>query len=150
MSALATLQRSDMREKVRRAEHEMLERGERVEIPVEHIFSDGVYARKITIPAGTVLTGKIHKRENLNFLLEGEMSVLTEEGVRRVGAGFMVVSPPGTKRIAYTHTQCIWVTVHGTRETDLEKIEAEFIAQSEEEYLDFVKALALEEVPCLG
>jgi quercetin dioxygenase-like cupin family protein len=150
MSAIAMLQRDEMRAKVRHAEREMIERGERVEIPVEHVFSHGLYARKITIPAGTVLTGKIHKRENLNFLLAGEMSVLTEGGVQRVGPGFMVVSPPGTKRIAYTHTECVWVTVHGTKETDLEKIEAEFIAQSEQEYLEFEKAIAQQEVHCLG
>lgn len=130
-----------MREKVELAERVMKARGTPVEIPVRHYFSDGVYAREIRIPAGTLLTGKIHKRTNLNLLSAGEISVLTERGVERVRAPFTVVSPAGTKRIAYAHTDCVWTTVHGTHETDLEKIEAEFIAQSEAEFLAYTRAL---------
>src|SRR6185369_5049805 len=87
-----------------------------VEIPVIHHFSYGVYAREIHIPAGTLLTGEIHKYENLNFLLKGDISVMTETGVVRVQAPFTIVSPPGTKRIALAHTDCIWTTIHGTFE----------------------------------
>lgn len=126
---------------VQRAETLMRERGEHVEIKVRHFYSDGVYGREITIPAGTILTGKIHKKENMNFLLKGEISVLTESGVQKLCAPATVVSPPGTKRIAYTHTEVIWTTVHGTHERDLEKIEAEFIAQSEQEWLAYSQAL---------
>lgn len=130
-----------MRSKVELAERVMKARGEPVEIPVRHHFSDGVYAREIRIPAGTLLTGKIHKRANLNILSAGEMSVLTERGVERVRAPFTVVSPAGTKRIAYAHTEVVWTTIHGTQETDIEKIEAEFIAQSEAEFLSYARAL---------
>lgn len=130
---------------------DLVRQAPQIDIPVRNYFSDGVYAREITIPAGTVLTGKIHKRVNLNFLLKGEMSVLTERGVERLVAPATLVSPPGTKRIAYAHTECVWTTVHGTQETDLEKIEAHFIAQSETEYLAYCEALRLEgEKKCLG
>src|SRR5262245_16445882 len=121
-----------------------------VEIPVRHYFSPGVYAREITIPAGTILTGKIHKYAQLNILSKGEISVLTEDGVKRIRAPFTVVSPPGTKRVAFTHEECVWTTIHGTDETDLEKIEERFIAQTEQEYLDFCKVLEMGEVKCLG
>lgn len=109
--------------------------------PVKHYFSHGVYAREIFIPKGTVLIGKIHKYTQLNIMSKGELSVLTEEGIKRVKAPFTIVSPPGTKRIAYAHEDTIWTTVHGTDEIDLEKIEAHFIAQSEQDYLDFCGAL---------
>lgn len=123
---------------------------EPVEIPVRHYFSNGVYAREITIPKGTVLTGKIHKYANLNIMSKGEMSVLTEDGVVRVKAPFTIVSPPGTKRIAYAHEETVWTTIHGTEETSLERIEAHFIAQNEDEYLEFAKAMRLGEQKCLG
>lgn len=126
----------DVRERVVEAEQFMRQQPQ-IEIPVRHYFSDGVYAREIRIPAGTLLTGHIHKRQNLNILSEGEISVLTEQGVQRVKAPFTVVSPPGTKRIAYAHTDCVWTTVHGTHERDVEKIEAEFIAKSEQEWLAY-------------
>ena len=119
-----------------------------VEIPVKHYFALNTYAREITIPKGTVLTGKIHKTEQLNILSKGDLSVLTENGVIRVQAPFTVVSPPGTKRAAYAHEECVWTTIHSTPLKDVDQIELEFIAQSEQEYLEFVKTTR--EVPCLG
>lgn len=108
-----------------------------VDLPVKHHFSQGVYGRELFIPKGVTLTGKIHKYSQLNILVCGELSVLTEDGIKRVKPPFIVVSPPGTKRIAYAHEDSIWLTVHGTEETDLEKIEDKFIAQNEQEYLAF-------------
>lgn len=152
---LPTAPDSVMREKVNRAEDLMLAYGEPAEIPVHNYFANpgtarGVYAREITIPAGTLLTGKIHKYEQINILSKGDISVLTEEGVVRVQAPCTIVSPAGTKRIAYAHTDCVWTTIHGTELTDLEAIEAQFIAQTEQEYLDFVRAIENKEPLCLG
>lgn len=126
----------NLRDKVSAAE-EYMKLQPQVDIEVKHYFSHGVYAREITIPAGTVLTGEIHKFENLNILSRGEMSVLTESGMQRVSAPFTVVSPPGTKRIAYAHTECVWTTIHGTFITDVEEIKNQFIAADEQAWLEF-------------
>lgn len=124
------------RDKVNIIEAEMFKH-EQLELPVKHYFSQGVYARELFIPKGTLLTGKIHKFAQLNIMSQGDMSVMTEDGVKRVKAPFTIVSPPGTKRIAYAHEDTVWTTIHGTDETDLDKIEAHYIAQSEQEYLEF-------------
>lgn len=126
------------RDKVLLLESEML-RHEQVAIPVRHHFSPGVYAREITIPAGTILTGRIHKHEQLNILSGGEISVLTDDGMKRVSAPFTVVSPPGTKRIAFAHTECTWTTILATEERDPDLIEAEFTVATEQEYLEFIR-----------
>lgn len=109
-----------------------------VALRVVHHFSHGLYARELHIPAGTCLTGAIHKYANFNVLSAGEMTVLTETGARRVRAPFSVVSPPGTKRIAYAHTDCVWTTVHATDSTDVDEIEAAMTARSVQGYLDFI------------
>jgi len=127
-----------MRAKTWRAE-QIMRTMPQVDIPVQHYFSDGVYARHGKIPAGTMLTGHIHKKFNLNILSQGEMTVLTQQGMQRVKGPFVIVSPPGTKRIAYAHTDCWWTTIHGTHERDLEKIEAEFIAKTEQEWLAYAE-----------
>lgn len=119
-----------------------LEHAIRAELPllegvVIHHHSHGVYGRELQIPAGSVVVGHIHKYENMNVLLEGEMIVDTEDGPKRVGPGFLIVSPPGTKRAAYAITDCRWLTIHGTHETDIDKIEQQFIAHTEQEYLSF-------------
>ncbi len=110
-----------------------------VELKVVHRFSDGVYARELHIPKGTVLTGHIHKYTNLNIMSKGDLSIRMEDGVKRVKAPFTVVSPPGTKRIAYAHEDTIWTTIHGTDETDIDAIEDHFIAHSCDEYEAFLR-----------
>ena len=134
-----------MRAKVNAAQEVMFTMPQ-VETPLKHYFAKGVYAREMFIPKDTVLVGKIHKYENLSIMSKGDLSVLTEEGVKRVQAPFTIVAPPGTKRIAYAHEDTIWTSIHGTDETDLEKIEAEFIAQTDEEYLEFCRLLQVKGV----
>lgn len=115
-----------------------------VKLEVVNYFSKGVYARELHIPAGTILTGEIHKFENLNILSKGIIQVLIGETVKEIEAPFTVVSPPGTKRIAYALTDCIWTTIHGTNETDVGIIEKTFIAKSEDEWLEFCNANQLQ------
>ena len=99
-----------------------------VELQVTHHFSQGLYARELRIPKGMLLVGKIHRFENLNIISQGEISVYTEEGVRRVKAPCTIVSPPGTKRVGYAHEDTVWTTIHATEETDIEEIEKAVIA----------------------
>lgn len=143
MNKLVSLDVVSTRDKIFAAEAFMKEQPQ-VEIPVQHYFSQGVYAREITIPAGVILTGEIHKFKQLNILSKGKMQVYTEEGIREVEAPFTVVSPPGTKRIAHTLTECVWTTIHGTDETDVEIIKSQFIAKDENEWLEFSKSAQLE------
>lgn len=114
-----------------------------VVIEPTHHFAEGLYGREILIPAGTILTGKVHRGEHLNFLMKGEITVWTEEGMKRLQAPAVIVSKPGTKRIGYTHSDTIWITVHATHERDLERLEAELI---EPEF----PAIEHGEFPCLG
>jgi hypothetical protein len=103
---------------------------DQVELQVKHHFSKGVYAREMFIPKGTFLVGKIHKFKNLNILSQGDASVLSIEGAARISGYHATVSSPGIKRVIYAHEDCIWTTIHGTNETDLEKIEEEVIVKS--------------------
>lgn len=130
------------REKVNLFEAEMRKQPQ-VEIPTKHHFSFGIYAREIFIPSGVILTGKIHKYPQFNILVKGKMSVLVGDHVQLIEAPFTIVSEAGTKRIAMAHEDCIWITIHGTHETDIDKIENTFIAQDEKEYLEFCGQLKL-------
>jgi len=98
--------------------------------PLKHTFADGAYIREITMPAGMLITSKIHKVCHPYFVLKGDVSVLTEEGVVRIKAPFSGITPAGTKRLLYIHEETVWTTVHVTKETDLKKIETEIIAKT--------------------
>lgn len=104
-----------------------------IEIPLKHYFSRGVYAREISISAGTFIIGKIHKHENMNILSKGYVSVLSTDGVVKLKAPCTFVASKGVKRVIYAHEDSVWTTIHGTWQTDLEKIEREFIAISYDE-----------------
>jgi quercetin dioxygenase-like cupin family protein len=105
-----------------------------VALPLEHGFAPGVYARKLFIPKGTVLTGKIHKYAHWNIVLQGHIEVMTERGVQHIRAPAMFVSPPGTKRAGFAHEDTVWVTMHPTNETDPETIERDVVVDTFEEY----------------
>lgn len=104
-----------------------------VEIKTTHHFAHGIYAREIFVPAGVLLTGKIHKTDHLNILSQGEMTVLTDGGMKRLKAPCAFVATAGTKRAGYAHEDCVWTTIHASNETDLDKLEAELIAPTFEE-----------------
>jgi hypothetical protein len=133
----------DLRARVLAFEQQQLQKPQ-VALKVVHHFAHNVVARELHIPAGLDLTGAIHKYANLNTLSQGEMLIATESGLLHVKAPYTVVSPPGTKRAATTLTDCVWTTYLGTNETDIEKIEAEFTTNSEQEYLAFAGVLTLE------
>ena len=98
--------------------------------PVRHFFADGLYIREIFNPANEVIVTKIHKIEHPFFLMQGTMTMLTEDGEQRISAPFYSITKPGTKRIIYAHTDCIFITVHATNKTDVEEIEKDVIAKN--------------------
>ena len=101
--------------------------------PLKHTYGDGLYIREIFMPKGEIVISKIHKVAHPFFLIKGKMSVLSEDGERYLEAPYYCITPAGTKRMLFTHTNSIVVTVHRTFETDLDKIEKEIIAQNFDE-----------------
>lgn len=119
--------------------------------PLKHTFVDGAYVREITMPKGMLLTSKIHKICHPYFVLKGDVSVLTDKGVVRIKAPYSGITQAGTKRVLYCHEETTWITIHVTKEKDLDKIEEEVIANSFDELpdetekaklLDFIKEVA--------
>ena len=97
--------------------------------PVQHHFAPGAYGREMTLPAGLVVVGKIHKHAHINVISKGRVQVFTEqEGVLELAAPCTFVSSPGTKRVVHVLEETVWTTVHVTDKTDLAEIEREVIA----------------------
>ena len=111
--------------------------GDRPDCPLIHSFADGIYVREIFIPAGMMLTGKIHKHEHPNFLMSGKVSMITEDGgAQLMEAPQSLISPSGCKRALFTHTPTWWITVHlnpNGHEEFNESFEDEIIAKDYKE-----------------
>jgi hypothetical protein len=102
------------------------------DFPVEHVFAPGLYARQMTIPAGGVIIGKIHRHAHVNTVSKGRVWVVTEFGKEEIVAPVTFVSQPGTKRVVVAQEETVWTTYHPTEETDLARIEEYVIAPTYE------------------
>ena len=94
-----------------------------------HHFAGGVYGRELFIPANTMIVSKIHRAKTLNIIAQGVISVISEQGIHTYQAPHVFVSEPFTKRVVISHEDTLWVTAHGTYETDLLKVEDAVIAK---------------------
>jgi quercetin dioxygenase-like cupin family protein len=114
------------REQVERLQEQMAVMPQ-AELVTEHQFSPGMYMRKLYRPAGTLIVGKVHKEPHFFLCAKGEIIAWTENGMKRLQAGDVVESKPGTKRVTLAVTDAIGITIHRTDKTDLDEIEAELI-----------------------
>lgn len=105
------------------------------QVPITHHFSKDIYAREMKMKPGELVVGKIHRFEQLNIISEGEVSILSIDGLLRVKAPYTFVGSVGAKRLIYAHTNVTWTVIHGTAERDLIKIEETFIAKNYEDVL---------------
>lgn len=55
------------REQVERLQSEMLSMPQ-AELTTEHCFSQGMYMRKVSRPAGTLIVGKVHKEPHFFYV----------------------------------------------------------------------------------
>lgn len=84
-----------------------------VHLPVIHIFTPGLYARRVHMPAGTVLTSKGHDTEHPYVVLSGVALVaIPGKDPVRLEAGYVGVTEAGTRRVLKILEDCDWITFH--------------------------------------
>lgn len=117
----------------------ILVQGPLLELPVKHIFTEGIYVRELFIPAGVWLTSKIHLTEHPFFLSKGRVAVYVggDEAVQVLEAPYCGITKPGTRRIIHAQEDSVWTTVHANpdNERDPLKIEARIIEPHDNPYL---------------
>lgn len=97
-------------------------------LPVTHRFTPGMYIREIFMPAGVVLTSKIHRTEHPFVVLTGVADVFTDDlGAVRISAPCIGITKPGTRRVLHIIEDCRWATFHATDLKTVEEIESEII-----------------------
>ena len=109
---------------------------QQIEPSTEHYFANGMYCRKMFMPAGMLVVGKLHKQDHFFICTKGEIVAWTENGMKNLCAGDIIESKLGTKRVIYAVTDSIITNVHKTDKTDLDEIEAELIEFDETALFD--------------
>lgn len=115
------------REAIERLQREMSAMPQ-VELSTEHFFADGMYARFLPRVAGTLIVGKVHRKEHFYIVCCGTVRITQGDGAARDVTGpAVIVSQPGTKRAVLALTDATCMTVHRTKKRNLDKIEQELI-----------------------
>ena len=117
-------------EEIERLQHEMMQMPQ-AELQTEHYFSGGMYCRKLTRPAGTLIVGKVHKKDHFFLCAKGQIIAWSEKGMVTLNEGDVIASKAGTKRVTLAVTDAIGITFHKTNKINLDKIEKELIEPDE-------------------
>ena len=102
------------------------------ECPVVHHFSDGVYIREMSIPAGTFIVGHAHNEGGVNFLLQGAGVLFVDGLSRKVEAPQMIHAGAGVKMM-YALSDVVWMNVfpNPDNERDIQILENRLVTKDE-------------------
>lgn len=104
-----------------------------VQVPLREWFVEGIYAREVVMPKGTIVVGEIHKTQHLSVVSKGKVLLASEDGTEVLEAPYTYINKIGAKRLLYILEDTVWTTFHRTDHTDLTSIRKELIADSFEE-----------------
>lgn len=120
-------------ERIDELEAEMI-KGDLVDCPLSHMFTDGMYIRQIFMPAGSLIVSKIHKTQHPFTISKGKAAVkVNEEEWSLLEAPYTSITQPGTRRVLYILEDCVWTTYH-----PLDDIKFDYNDMTEEEKLRIV------------
>ncbi len=110
-------------------------------IPIEHMFMEGVYVRKMTMFKDTVVLGAIHHHKHICFLLKGNLTVRSEEGLINYVAPCFIIAEPGNQRLLYAHEDSEWYNIHANPDNgeDTEEIESRIVSVTYEDFDEYIK-----------
>jgi hypothetical protein len=121
-----------------------------VEMITNHYWAGGMYCRELFIPAGTLVVGKVHKREHFFLVTKGTLKVVSEFGDALLTAPSVVTAPAGIKRAGVAITDVVCCNLHVTVERDLDKLEKELVEDDPTALFDArneLKRIRLEGLP---
>tara|TARA_R110002153_G_scaffold8849_5_gene37424 strand:+ start:3130 stop:3702 length:573 start_codon:yes stop_codon:yes gene_type:complete len=83
--------------------------------PLQQDLTNGLYTREVFMPKGTLVVSFIHKQDHPSFVLQGEASVLLDDGqIVKYKQGDKIMTKTGTQRVLFMHEDTRWVCVYRT------------------------------------
>lgn len=85
----------------------------KVTLPLEHIFTPGIYVRRCIIGKGVGVVSHTHSTEGPFVVMKGDIAVFSyNEGHQRYKGPFMGVTKSNTRRILFAMEDTFWITFH--------------------------------------
>lgn len=109
-----------------------------IECPVTHRFTEKLYVREIFMPAGMLITSKIHKTQHQYFVMKGKCIVWIDGIEHLIEAPYIGVTEPNTRRVLLILEDSIWATTHVNENNEtVEQIEERIIEKHDNPCLTF-------------
>ena len=89
------------------------------ELKTEHYVYNGMYCRKVHIPAGVAVVSKVHKTEHFFIGCSGFLHVSGQGDSYVLSPGDVIKSEIGTKRAVFALDDVICMTLHRTEKTEI-------------------------------
>lgn len=112
----------------------------------DHYIINGMYIRKMTMPAGSLIVSKKHKSHHMFVCASGSLLFRDEKGSHVINGGDIFESFPNTCRLVYVLKESTCITIHRTDKTNLEDIEVELIEPDDMALYDFNNELVKKEI----
>jgi hypothetical protein len=108
-----------------------------VKCELKHEFKPGWYNRTIFMPAGLLLTSKIHRSSHQFEISKGRVMVMINDITELLVAPYTGLTKPGTRRIILVLEDTVWTTFHKNDDDcqDLEELERRLIYPHDNPYL---------------
>jgi len=101
-----------------------------MQLECTHVIHGGMCARTIFIPAGTVLTGAQLDVDTVCVVV-GDITVTTDDGVRRLQGHHVLPAFRDNKRVGITHADTYWTMLFKADGRTVEEIEREMTSEFE-------------------
>jgi hypothetical protein len=94
-----------------------------VDCQTKHYFGPSIYIREVTMPAGSVVIGKPHRKDHMCVMLQGRMIVVDAEGKQKELVAPMTFVGSAGRKVAYILETTVFQNILATEETDIEVLE---------------------------
>lgn len=99
---------------------------------VSHHFSDGLYAKEMTLAKGYMATSHSHKYSHLSILAKGEVCIRVDDEVTYYSAPCCIEIKAEALHQIIAFSDVTWYCCHATNETDINKIDEVLIKECDE------------------
>jgi len=81
-----------------------------IDMELEHLFTEQAYARKLIMPANTVVMSAVHKTRHITVCCYGVADVVDTDGTKtRITGPSMWITEAGTQRALHVIEESCWI-----------------------------------------
>ena len=102
---------------------EIIDKGIQCDLGTVHHFSDGLYAKQMSLPKGYMAVSHVHAYSHLSILSKGSVIVTANDKVQEFKAPACIEIKAGIHHAIEALEDVVWFCIHATEETDISKVD---------------------------